>query len=216
MAKKSICLKTERLFIIPMTEEELEIQIREEKDENAKKAYSDMLQKCEEEPEDFLWFVPWKIILQENKKAIGDAAFKGPQKKGMVEIGFSILPSLQRQGYMTEALGALVKWAFKQKDVLSVGAETAPGNKPSQKVLEYNGFTMYANGQDGPRYKIIKNRFFLSPFIFAGFVIAGILAGIFVKSVSPYVSVGVFAALGLSLGIVVDITAENRRKRILG
>ena len=80
----------------------------------------------------------------------------------------------------------------------------------------YNLGTMYANGQGGPRYKILKNRFFLTPFILGGFVIAGVLAAIFIKSVSPYVSVAVFAVLGLILGLVVDITAESRRKRILG
>ncbi len=216
MSKKQICLKTERLYIIPMTEEELEIQIREEKDEEAKKAYKDMLEKCENEPVDYLWFVPWKIILQENQKAIGDAAFKGPQNKGMVEIKFSILPSLQRQGYMTEALAVLVDWAFKQKDVYSVAAETAPGNKPSQKVLENNGFSMYANGQEGPRYKIIKRNFFKTPVFLSAFVIIGVVLGLLIKNFNLLVLIGIFAGVGLILGAAMDIAALNRRKRIIG
>ena len=216
MSKRSICLKTERLYIIPMTEEELEIQIREEKDETAKKAYSDMLENCEKEPLDYLWFVPWKIILQENQKAIGDVAFKGPQNKGMVEIGFSILPSLQRQGYMTEALGALIDWAFRQKDVYSVAAETAPGNKPSQKVLENNGFNMYANGQEGPRYKIVKRTLFKTPISVCVFIILGVVAGFIFRNFNLFALIGIFAGVGAILGIAVDVAAENRRKRIIG
>lgn len=199
-----------------MTEEELEIQIREEKDETAKKAYSDMLENCEKEPLDYLWFVPWKIILQENQKAIGDVAFKGPQKKGMVEIGFSILPSLQRQGYMTEALGALIDWAFRQKDVYSVAAETAPGNKPSQKVLENNGFNMYANGQEGPRYKIVKRTLFKTPISVCVFIILGVVAGFIFRNFNLFALIGIFAGVGAILGIAVDVAAENRRKRIIG
>ncbi len=216
MAKKIICLKTQRLFIMPMTEEELDVQVREEKDETAKKAYSDKLQNCEDEPEDFLWFVPWKITLQENGKAIGNAAFKGPQNKGFVEIEFSILPSLQKQGYMTEALGALVNWAFRQRDVYAVAAETTPGNKASQKVLENNGFVMYANGQDGPRYKIIRQRLFKTPLLAGALLLVGIVAGLLIDDLNIFMSMGIFAGAGALLGAVADVAAENRRKRILG
>ena len=216
MSKKNICLKTERLYIIPMTEEELRIQVQEEKDEKAKKAYSEMLAGCENEPEDFLWFAPWKIILQENQKAIGDVSFKGPEKKGAVEINFNILPSLQKQGYMTEALGAFVDWAFKQRDVYSVIAETAPGNKPAQTVLENNGFVMFANGQDGPRYKIEKRRFFWTPVIVGVLLIEGLILSFLVKGLGPFAWMGIFAGIGLIIGLLVDITGENRRKRIVG
>ncbi|MCR5824062.1 MAG: GNAT family N-acetyltransferase [Lachnospiraceae bacterium] len=199
-----------------MTEEELEIQIREEKDEEAKKAYTEMLQSCEDEPVDYLWFIPWKIILQENEKAIGNAAFKGPQNKGIVEISFSILPSLQKQGYMTEALSALVDWAFKQRDVYGITAETAPGNKASQRVLERNGFVMYANGQDGPRYKILKRRFFKTPIIAGVLLVAGILLGYFIPEFNLLLSIGIFTGVGAIFGIIVDVAAENRRKRTIG
>ncbi len=199
-----------------MTEEELDIQIREEKDEEAKKAYSDKLQKCEDEPEDYLWFVPWKIILQENDKAIGNAAFKGPENKGFVEIEFSILSSLQKNGYMTEALRALVNWAFQQKDIYAITAETAPGNKACQKVLEKNGFTMFANGQVGPRYKIEKKRFFKTPVLAGVLLLVGIAAGILIDRLAIHIAIAVFVGIGVLLGVVSDVAAESRRKRITG
>ena len=201
---------------MPMTAEELDIQAREEKDEEAKKAFAEMLENCDNEPEDFIWYVPWKIILIENGKAIGDVFFKGPQNKGAVKIGFSILQGLQKQGYMTEALEILVKWAFRQKDVYTVIAETAPGNKASQKVLEKNGFTMYSNGQDGPIYKIVKKRFFLTPVLACLFLIIGIVLGFVVDGVNIFVSIGTWTVLGVVLGIVIDFETENKRKRILG
>ncbi len=212
--KKQICLKTERLFIVPMTEEELELQIKEEKNEAAKAAYKEMLKNCENEPEDYIWFTPWKIILKENQKALGDVSFNGPEKNGVVEVKYAVLPGMQRQGYMTEALGAVINWAFSQKDVFVVMGETAPGNIAAQRVLENNGFVMFANGQDGPRYKIEKRQTYQSIVLIAIIVALDLISYLILKMTFPYIILLVVTAVIAIVGVVYDIYRAKRRERI--
>ena len=46
---------------------------------------------------------------------VGNGGFKGaPSLNGTVEIGYSILPAQQRNGLASEAVDALVEWAFDQ------------------------------------------------------------------------------------------------------
>ena len=47
----------------------------------------------------------------------------------------------------------MTQWAFSQKDVVFVEAETAPDNKASQRVLEKCGFVPdETTGKEGPRF----------------------------------------------------------------
>lgn len=89
-----------------------------------------------DDPETFGWGI-WLIIHQEDKTVIGDIGFKGkPDKDGIIEIGYSILPSHRRRGYATEAAKAIVEWGFKDKSVKKIIAECDMNNEPSIKVLE--------------------------------------------------------------------------------
>jgi ribosomal-protein-alanine N-acetyltransferase len=59
--------------------------------------------------------------------AIGNGGFKGgPDQTGTVEIGYSVLEEYQRRGYASEAVEALVAWAFLQRGVRRIIAETYP------------------------------------------------------------------------------------------
>ncbi|MEM7050356.1 MAG: GNAT family N-acetyltransferase [Acidobacteriota bacterium] len=76
---------------------------------------------------------------------IGGGGFQGlPTSAGTVEIGYSILPHHQRQGFAPEAVEALVRWAFEQPRVKRVTAETRPDSRPSIRVLEKCGFRQCA------------------------------------------------------------------------
>lgn len=59
---------------------------------------------------------------------------------GAVDIGYGIAPSRQRRGIATRAIGAIVDWARAAPHVTAITAETLPGNRASQRVLEANGF----------------------------------------------------------------------------
>jgi RimJ/RimL family protein N-acetyltransferase len=71
-----------------------------------------------------------------------------PKPEGGVEIGYSTLPSFQRQGYGTEAARALVEWLLTQKDVQSVSAQTYTTLPESIKVMQRCGMSFVGPGDD--------------------------------------------------------------------
>jgi ribosomal-protein-alanine N-acetyltransferase len=86
----------------------------------------------------------WTIILKSDNRIIGDLCFVGdPDEFGRVEIGYGTYEDFRGQGYMTEAVGALVQWALVQPGVKSVVASTEKDNTPSFRVLEKNEFHRY-------------------------------------------------------------------------
>ena len=79
----------------------------------------------------------WKqlgIYLRKNIKLIGDCGFcvKGEQ----VEIGYTISPYFQGQGYGKEAVEALIDFLFRNFPIEKVIARTDPQNKPSIGLLK--------------------------------------------------------------------------------
>lgn len=81
----------------------------------------------------------WYWILQESRAVIGVGGFKDRPFHQTVEIGYNVLSAYQRRGFATEALGALVSWAF-QHEVECVIAETLPELIASQRTLVKLGF----------------------------------------------------------------------------
>lgn len=79
----------------------------------------------------------------------------GPAKDRAVEIGYGILPSYEGNGYMTEAVQGMIRWAFAQQDVNFVEAETDPDNRASQRILEKCGFVPNGKtGEEGSRFVV--------------------------------------------------------------
>lgn len=58
-----------------------------------------------------------------------------------IEFGYSVIPDYRNQGYATEMVGALVKWASAQPGVPEIIARCTPDNHPSIRVLEKIGMT---------------------------------------------------------------------------
>jgi RimJ/RimL family protein N-acetyltransferase len=71
---------------------------------------------------------------------VGSGGFKGPPEDGGVEIGYHVREPHRRRGYASEALHALLNWAFAHAEVDEVVAETSPDNIPSIRLLEKLGF----------------------------------------------------------------------------
>lgn len=87
------------------------------------------------------WYSNWQIIQKDINTVIGGICFKGPPDSlGKVEIGYGIEKQYQNQGFATEAIQEVVKWALGQERIQAVTAETDKNNIPSQTVLIKNGF----------------------------------------------------------------------------
>lgn len=92
-----------------------------------------------------LYHTIWIAIDCEKQQIVADAKFKGePDETGTVEIGYGTYPAFQRQGYMAEMVGGLMRWAGQQPGVRRVVADTTVENVASQRVLEKNGFRMFS------------------------------------------------------------------------
>ncbi|HEY9829134.1 MAG TPA: GNAT family N-acetyltransferase [Stenomitos sp.] len=110
------------------------------------------LQKLEDAPDQLGWWA-WYFVLnspvKNDRVLIGNGGFKGkPTSDGTVEIGYSILKEFQNLGYGTEAIKALVDWAFNHTEVQRVIAETLPELKPSQRLLQKCHFRNIGEGSE--------------------------------------------------------------------
>jgi RimJ/RimL family protein N-acetyltransferase len=89
----------------------------------------------------YLYSTLWSIISKSDNKMVGDLCIIGePNAAGEIEIGYGTYKEFQRKGFMTEAVGGLIKWAKKQPKVMSIIASTDKDNTASFTVLIKNGF----------------------------------------------------------------------------
>ena len=80
---------------------------------------------------------------------VGAAGYFGPpDTTGTVEIGYSVLPEWQRNGYAREMTCALVKNAFSQSSAGRVIAHTTEENPASIAVLIRCGFSAKGPGRE--------------------------------------------------------------------
>jgi ribosomal-protein-alanine N-acetyltransferase len=113
--------------------------------------YGDVL---EADPRWYGWGI-WVIVHAADAAIIGDVGFKGPpDPDGLVEIGYSIVPSYRRQGFATEAARALVCWGLAQPGVTRVRAECYRDNSASIAVLTKLGLAVVAQDGDILRWEI--------------------------------------------------------------
>lgn len=95
------------------------------------------------------WTGPWQVCVRsaEGETVIGGIGFKGGPKNGTIEIGYGIAESARGNGYVTEAVRALLQLVSSQE--VSVIAETEPGNRASERVLQRCGFIPTHSADDG-------------------------------------------------------------------
>lgn len=91
------------------------------------------------------FYTLWTVVLKKSPCLVGDLCFKGPpNEEGEIEIGYGTLQEHRCQGYMTEAVGGMLRWAFAQPNVRYVLGETEKTNPASMKILENNFFWIYS------------------------------------------------------------------------
>lgn len=154
-------LQTDRLYILPLTVASLELYLqgndlfeleygltltnRNVTPEVKRYVNSITLPCMRKLPGDqYLFFTFWLVIENKTRLVVAELGFKGvPGPAGMVEIGYGTMQEARNKGYMTEAVGAIVKWASHRQDISTILAETARTNTASIRVLQKNGFEQY-------------------------------------------------------------------------
>lgn len=154
-------IHTERLHILPLTVSALELYLqgndlfelqqaltltnRTVNPEVKRYVESITLPCMRMAPDDhYLFFTFWLVIDLDSKLVVAELGFKGiPNPAGVVEIGYGTMEHVRNRGYMTEAVGGLLQWSAKRKEIATVIAETVITNTASIRVLQKNGFEQY-------------------------------------------------------------------------
>lgn len=172
--KEIFNLATERLLLIPLTlrhlylcrtgRRNMEISLglkaassgEDLHDPTIREALECMISAVESDLENEKWLTNWEIIKKNENIIIGGMAFYGPpDKNGICEIAYVIQEAYRNSGYGSEAVKALIEWAFKN-GAKSVKAEVSKNNIPSEKLLKNIGFNKFQESPDSYFY-VIQN-----------------------------------------------------------
>lgn len=212
MKKKEPVIKTKRMLIQPMSDQEIENRMETSDSDTLRAAYGEMLSGCKRDPENRLWYAPWRMTLKSDQTYIGDLGFKGPARENTVEIGYGVLKEYEGKGYTTEAVQAMTQWAFGNEGVIFVEAETESDNKASLCVLKKCGFTSDGDGEEGPRFVLE------SPLTnwMAIYMLLGLSIGTSLGSASGNMAIGTSLGMciGLCIGASLDSFAKKERKKL--
>lgn len=92
----------------------------------------------------YLFSTLWTIISKQDNAMVGDICITGePNISGQIEIGYGTYELFRNQGYMTEAVGAIMQWAKSLEEVKSILAITEKSNIASQAILLKNQFQQF-------------------------------------------------------------------------
>ena len=83
--------------------------------------------------------IRWGIALKQDNYLIGSAGFTKKEKNG-AEVGYELASKFWRQGIMSEALSAILRYGFEEKGFDFFVAEVMLENTASKKLLQKLGF----------------------------------------------------------------------------
>ena len=167
-------IQTQRLNLIPLTLEQLQLFLtdleqlevdlglpidRDNTNETVQRAINIKISKMANlKPAQHPWVTYWLIVIVDKSIGAGLAGFKGiPNHNREVEIGYGISPAVRGNGYMTEAVQALIMWAFEHEHCQTVVAlDVLRSNIASQRVLEKVGMTMVQKTDEALFWRIDK------------------------------------------------------------
>lgn len=100
----------------------------------------------------------WLIIRTDDSTLVGNLGFGGKSDDETLEIGYEILAAYRNEGYATEAVEALIDFAFTQLAAKKIIAHTPIDNVASIRVLEKLGMQNVEKmeGTDTPGLEVHK------------------------------------------------------------
>lgn len=163
---KTISLETERLLLIEISPDDLEMIHRLHSYPEVDEFNTIGIPKSLEETKQLLKSdfeaqtryprksYTWKIVLKDSSKFIGLAGFSlSNDKFRLGEIYYKLAPEFWGKGYATEVAKRLINLGFEEFELHKVEAGVATKNSKSIKVLEKAGMT-----REGLRRKILPIR----------------------------------------------------------
>lgn len=72
------------MLLQPMSDSEVEEMMAEMPSDDLRAAYGEMLACCRREPENRIWYAPWKMTLKNSREYMGDVALRGLLKTALL------------------------------------------------------------------------------------------------------------------------------------
>jgi RimJ/RimL family protein N-acetyltransferase len=97
------------------------------------------------------WLGRAMILTEEDatRRVVGSIGFHGPpDKKGRLEVGYSVDPPYRRRGYARESVKALFDWAHREHGIETFVASISPNNEPSLRLASGFGFQQVGEQMD--------------------------------------------------------------------
>jgi len=108
------------------------------------------------------WFDCYILLRDESgglPTLIGGIGFIADEGQPVVlQLGYSLLPQFHNRGYCTEAVAALLEWAFSHEEVSYIYADTFPELGPSIRVLRKSGFEQRGAGAEERSIRFVLGR----------------------------------------------------------
>jgi RimJ/RimL family protein N-acetyltransferase len=165
-------IRTQRLLIVPLTLPQLQLCLTDlpalgaelglsiSRDVFTKRVQRAIQMKLKRmnntEEAHHIWQTYWLVVVSQENFGAGLAGFKGvPNENGSTEIGYGIDPAYQNTGYTSEAVQALVNWAFQHPLCNKVTASEVE-NPASRRLLEKLGARLVAEDETSTSWEIVK------------------------------------------------------------
>ena len=104
-------------------------------------------------------WMTYLFVHKHDSMLIGEGGYKGrPDKEGMVEIGYAIIPEYRRRGLAYEAAKAFTARAFSHPEVKFVQAHTLHNGIESMGVLRKLGMKLVGTAQDPDEGEVLQWR----------------------------------------------------------
>ncbi len=111
-------------------------------------ALPDIRDRLRRHPEEAPWWT-WLVVRKDTGEAVGAVALGGPPgPTGSVLVGYTVYPEHEGQGFATEAVRAMIGWAFRQPGAREVRALAPVWNTPALRVAENVGMRPVASDED--------------------------------------------------------------------
>ena len=145
--------ETERLFLIPTSEEDAEFILKLLNTPKWLQYIGDRQVKTVEDANEYirvkmipqlkrLGYANYTLIRKEDQQKIGTCGLYDREGLKGIDIGFAFLPEYEKKGYAFEATSRLLDVAFNELDIKIVSAITTKENTSSQKLIEKLGLKL--------------------------------------------------------------------------
>ena len=104
----------------------------------------------------------WAVISRQTGELIGRIGFSFPNSSAPgpapdATFGYLVRKDMRGKGIAREVCAALIEYGFSQRGFELIGADTAPSNNASDKILRSFGFREVARREDQRYYILNKN-----------------------------------------------------------